>query len=168
VYGSYTETVRPTDTTGDLQERLARHGARLLVETLNAIEAGALDPQPQAGEAATYAPKLTTADARIDWAAPARAVDRRIRAMTPAPGAWTEFRDGRLKLYGVQPPTADARDELAPGELAVTDAGVRVGTGTTALTLADVQPPGRQRMSAMAWARGARLGPAERLGRPTT
>jgi methionyl-tRNA formyltransferase len=168
VYGSYTETVRPTDTAGDLQERLARHGARLLVETLNAIEADALDPQPQAGEAATYAPKLTTADARIDWTAPAVAVDRRIRAMTPAPGAWTEFRDGRLKLYGVQPPTPDARDELAPGELAVTGAGVRVGTGTTALMLADVQPPGRQRMSAMAWARGARLGPAERLGRPST
>jgi methionyl-tRNA formyltransferase len=168
VYGSYTETVRPTDTAGDLLERLARHGARLLVETLDAIDAGVVEPQPQPADAATYAPKLTTADARVDWAAPARAVDRRIRAMTPAPGAWTEFRDGRLKLYGLQPPApAEAAEQsLEPGEPALTDAGVRVGTGTSALTLADVQPPGRQRMPAAAWARGARLRPGDRLGRP--
>jgi methionyl-tRNA formyltransferase len=167
VFGSYTEAVRRGDTAGDLLGRLAEHGAHLLLATLDGIESGTVQPQPQRNDVATYAPKLSPADARIDWAAPAAAIDRRIRACTPAPGAWTEFRDQRLKLFGVTPPAPDeppARRE-PPGTLVVDAAGVHVSTGSSALTVADVQPPGRQRMAALDWARGARIRPGEKLGR---
>jgi methionyl-tRNA formyltransferase len=167
IFGSYTEPVLPSDTAGDLLERLAVHGARLLVSTLDGIESATLHPRPQPADGVTYAPKLTSADARIDWAAPLARVCRLIRACTPSPGAWTEFREQRLKLFGIGP-SASAQPRtrrLAPGELDATRTTVRVGTGTAELTLADVQPPGRQRMAALAWARCARLEPGERFGR---
>ena len=85
-----TEPVRPTDTTGDLLDRLAHSGVRLLVDTLDGIETGTLEAVPQPAEFVSFAPKITPADARVDWKLPAHVVDRLIRACTPEPGAWTE------------------------------------------------------------------------------
>ena len=163
VYGVVTEPVRPTDTSGDLLDRLAVAGARLLVATLDGIEDGTLLAHPQSSDGLSWAPKLTAADAEVDWSAPAVRVDRLIRACTPAPGAWTTFRGDRLKLGPVRadPQAAD----LGPGQLRADRDGVRVGTGTRAVLLGEVQPQGKRVMPADAWARGARLGPAERLGR---
>src|SRR5918995_6232297 len=98
VYGLVTEQIRPTDTTGDLLARLAESGAGLLVATLDGIEDGTLVATPQPTEGVSSAPKLTVADAAVDWMAPALRIDRLVRACTPSPGAWTTFRGERLKL----------------------------------------------------------------------
>jgi len=161
VLGRLTETVRPDDTSGALLERLAGAGAELLVASLDAIEQGRAEPVPQPADGVSLAPKLTVEDARVDWTHPALAVDRRVRGCTPAPGAWTTFRDQRLKLAGpLRRPVAEDDadgDPLAPGELRVTRDGVLVGTATTPLGLGEVQPPGKRPMPAPDWARGARV-----------
>src|SRR2546429_381235 len=81
--------------------RLSQSGAQLLVATLDGIEAGTLQPVPQPGEGVSFAPKITPADARVDWKLPAHVVDRLIRACTPEPGAWTELEGARVKLWPV-------------------------------------------------------------------
>ncbi|SDD06946.1 methionyl-tRNA formyltransferase [Geodermatophilus telluris] len=162
VFGVVTEPIGPRDTAGDLLGRLAVSGARLLVATLDGIAAGELVPQPQPAEGVSLAPRIETADARVDWALPAHVVDRRVRGVTPAPGAWTTWRGDRLRVGPVQPlPEAP---ELAPGEVAAGPGGVVVGTGRGAVRLGDVQPAGKRLLPAADWARGARPAPGERLG----
>src|SRR4051812_26161869 len=102
VFGMLTTEIGPRDTSGELLERLAVDGARLLVATLDGIAEGSLRPQPQPADGVTIAGKLTPTDARVDWSAPALRVDRLVRACTPIPGAWTTFRDRRLKLGPVE------------------------------------------------------------------
>lgn len=89
VLGTMTETIRPRDTAGDLLGRLSESGAGLLVATLDGLEAGELRPVPQPTDGVSHAGKLTVDDARVRWTDPALAVDRHIRSVTPAPGAWT-------------------------------------------------------------------------------
>ncbi len=161
VFGTVTETIAPTDTAGDLLDRLSRSGARLLVDVLDAIEAGTARAVPQPADGVSYAPKLTAEDARVRWSEPALAVDRRIRAGTPAPGAWSTLRGERVKLGPVRP--VEDQDALAPGELRVERSRVLVGTATTPVALGQVQPAGRRPMAAVDWARGARIEPGERL-----
>ena len=162
VFGTVTELVRHDDTSGDLLERLARSGSRLLVATMDGIEDGTLEPRPQPGDGVSLAPKISVEDARIDWTAPALRVDRVVRGCAPAPGAWTLFRGERLKLGTVR--LAAGRSELAPGEIAVAKNTVRVGTGSHEIELGEVQPQGKKRMAAGDWARGSRLEAGERLG----
>ncbi|RSZ63541.1 methionyl-tRNA formyltransferase [Corynebacterium hylobatis] len=151
VLGTVTETIRPTDTADDLLTRLAHSGSELLAATMDGLEAGAIVPQPQTGEP-TYAPKITTEDARVDWQRPAFAVDRHIRAHTPGPGAWAMLGEDRIKL-GPVTPDAEVTD-LAPGEVRVDKNTVTVGTGSGAVTLGQAQPPGKKMMNAADWARG--------------
>ncbi|KRV50398.1 methionyl-tRNA formyltransferase [Wenjunlia vitaminophila] len=162
VFGVVTEEIRTTDTSGDLLDRLARSGARLLVATMDGIADGSLQAVPQPADGVTLAPKITVGDARVDWAAPALRVGRLVRGCTPSPGAWTTFRGERLKLAPVR--LDRERGDLLPGELAVERNAVRVGTGSHAVELTEVQPQGRKRMRAADWARGTRLEPGERLG----
>jgi methionyl-tRNA formyltransferase len=161
VYGTLTEQIRPTDTSGDLLARLATEGAGLLVAVLDAIEAGTARAHPQPADGVSMAPKITVEDARVRWDDPAFAVDRRIRACTPAPGAWTTLRDERLKLGPVRPVANAAA--LAPGELLVERTQVLVGTATTPVVLGEVRAAGKKPMSASDWARGLRLNPGETL-----
>ena len=170
VLGRLTETVRPRDTAGDLLERLATAGAGLLVATLDGFEDGELTPVPQPSEGVSHAPKLTVQDARVDWSLPALAIERRVRGCTPAPGAWTTFRDVRLKLgpltlrdHGKSAREQTFHDHEGVGEVHVTRDGVWVGTGSTPVALGDVQPPGKRPMPALDWARGARPEPGERF-----
>ncbi len=161
VYGVLTEPVGPRDTAGDLLGRLAVSGAGLLVATLDGIESGQLDAQPQPAEGVSLAPKITIDDARVRWDEPALAVDRRIRACTPGPGAWTVLGEARIKLWPLAAPpapagTSDAGRPLAPGELRVQRTSVLAGTATGPVELGDVQPPGKRRMPAADWARGLR------------
>ncbi|MGY2002997.1 methionyl-tRNA formyltransferase [Blastococcus sp. SYSU DS1024] len=162
VYGTLTEPIRPRDTAGDLLGRLAVSGAELLVATLDGIAAGALEARPQPAEGVSLAPKVETADARVDWALPAHVVDRRIRGVTPAPGAWTTWRGERLRLGPVTPlPDGPA---LGAGEVRAEGREVLVGTGNRPVRLGDVQPAGKRMFAATDWARGARPAPGERLG----
>ncbi|MEU0224865.1 methionyl-tRNA formyltransferase [Streptomyces sp. NPDC006284] len=162
VYGTVTETVRPTDTSGDLLTRLAFAGAGLLAATMDGIEDGSLEAVPQPADGVTLAPKITVEDARIDWTAPALRVDRVVRGCTPAPGAWTTFRGERLKLVQAVP-VAD-RSDLAPGQLAAGKNNVYVGTGSYAVELLWVQPQGKKPMRGADWARGVRIAEGESLG----
>lgn len=150
VLGTMSETIRPTDTADDLLTRLAYAGADLLVETMDALEDGTAAPQPQP-EDGTYAPKIATADARVDWQAGSNEVDRAVRAYTPGPGAWTQLAGERFKIGPVTPAGAA---ELAPGEVAFGKNEVRVGTGDGDVVLGTVQPPGKKMMAAADWARG--------------
>src|SRR6516225_1958326 len=155
VYGVMTQPIGPEDTAGDLLARLATAGAALLVQTLDGIESGDLRAIPQPADGVSHAPKLTTEDARVRWAAPALAVGRQIRACTPAPGAWTTLGDARLKLWPVRDCAAAPNGEtqhpgepLRPGELRVAKSAVLVGTATHLVQLGDVQPGGKRRMPA--------------------
>jgi methionyl-tRNA formyltransferase len=160
-YGLMTQTIRPDDTAGDLLERLAEGGAGLLVQTLDGIEDGTLEAREQPAEGVSFAPKISVEDARVEWTEPAVAVDRRVRACTPSPGAWTTYARERVKLGAVRPVD---RERLAPGALEVTKNAVFVGTGTGPVQLGRVRPTGRKEMSAADWARGLRLESGARLG----
>jgi methionyl-tRNA formyltransferase len=164
VYGVVTEPVRPDDTTGQLLERLSHSGAELLVATLDGIEAGTIQAVPQPGEGVSFAPKITPADARVDWKLPAHVVDRLIRACTPDPGAWTEFEGARLKLGPVSLDAPPVPLDLGPGEVLAERQAVFVGTGSHPVRLGEIQAEGKRRMTAADWTRGLRpVGPA-RLG----
>ncbi|MDN5764303.1 MAG: methionyl-tRNA formyltransferase [Humibacillus sp.] len=167
VFGMMTETIRPTDTAGDLLSRLSEAGAGLLVATLDGIETGDLVAEPQAAEGVSLAPKLEVEDARVAWSQSAMTVDRRVRGCIPAPGAWTTFRGERLKIGPVSlgaPEGLTGHDTVAPGALLVTKRDVVVGTGTGPVRLGEVQPHGKKTMPASDWARGARIENGERVG----
>ncbi|MBT0568022.1 methionyl-tRNA formyltransferase [Williamsia sp. CHRR-6] len=154
-YGTLTERIRPTDTAGDLLDRLSSAGAELMVATLDGLDRGDLVAVPQPAEGVSVAPKVSTADARIRWEQPAHIVDRRVRAAIPAPGPWTRLGEQRLKI-GVVTPVPDA-DALAAGAVRAGKREVLVGTGSTPVRLSTVQPPGKKAMIAADWARGAHL-----------
>ena len=162
VFAAVTEPIRPDDTAGDLLHRLSVSGARLLVTTLDGIEDGTLTPtpQPESDGQLSYASKISVDDARIDWKEPADVVDRLIRACFPAPGAWTTFEGERFKINSAR--ISDA--VLPPGVLDVTKRSVRVGTGTQALALGEVQAQGKKPMAAADWARGVSFDTEPRLG----
>ncbi len=166
------------ETSGDLLGRLALSGAALLVGSLDAIEAGTATYSPQPSEGVTLAPKLTIDDAHLHWADDAVALDRRIRGCTPAPGAWTVFREQRLKV--VQARVVDtgspemtpgavggATPDTVPGTLLVSKRTVHVATGAGLIELVTVQPHGKKAMAASDWARGVRIEAGERLGEST-
>jgi len=160
VYGTVTEVIRPDDTAGQLLSRLACAGATLLVATLDGIAEGTVHPVAQPTDGVSYAPKITVQDAHLDFDAPAFAVHRQLRAVTPAPGGWVQFRNQRL---GVGPMQLTDVDDLAPGELRVTKRQVLVGTATRALQLGEITVPGKRTVAAPDWARGARPQPGERF-----
>ena len=155
VYGVVTETIRTTDTAGDLLERLAVSGAALLETTLDGIADGSLTAVPQPADGVTVAPKVTVEDARVRWDLPAHVVDRRIRAVTPNPGAWTMIGDLRVKLGPII--VEETSDGLAPGAIRVERKGVHIGTSSQPVRLGQIQAPGKKPMNAADWARGARL-----------
>jgi len=161
VYGVLTEAIRPADTAGDLLDRLSVAGAELLVATLDGLEAGEIEARDQPADGVSLAPKITAADARVNWRNPAAAIDRLIRACTPEPGAWSELGGVRVKLW----PVAAAGENigaigdhlLAPGELRPERDRILAGTGTTPVQLGDVQAHGKRRMRAADWVRGLRI-----------
>lgn len=149
------EPILHEDTAGTLEARLARVGADLLVEVLDRLEAGGLTPRAQDASEATFAPKLTPADARIDWSLSAAEIANRVRAFDPRPGAWGMLGGRRLKVWRAR--VSAERPAGAPGTLRF-DAGekmiVEVGGGR--LLLEEVQPEGGRRMSAAEFIRGHR------------
>jgi methionyl-tRNA formyltransferase len=143
VYGTLTEPVRATDTSGDLLDRLAVAGAELLVATLDGIEDGTVLAVPQPADGISFAPKLTPDDARVDWKMPAHLIDRQIRGCTPDPGAWTDFESTRLKLWPVtltRPSGSAASGSAASAASAAVVAGP-AASGAAVDAAADGAPP---------------------------
>lgn len=160
IFGTLTEPIGDGDTAGELLDRLAVAGSRLLMSTMDGIEDRTLEARPQPLDGVSYAGKVSVDDAHVDFTAPARAIDRLIRSVTPEPGAWAVFRGDRLKLFRA---SVAIGAPLPSGELVVRRDEVLVGTADTPVRLDQVQPAGKKRMTAAEWARGARLEPGERL-----
>jgi methionyl-tRNA formyltransferase len=155
VYSRAEVPIGPADTLDSLRSTLVDEGTRLLVQSL---EAGLGEPEPQQGEV-VYAEKLTADDLRLAWSRPAAELDRVVRVG----GAWTNFRDKRLKVHAARP-LPDLIEGASPGSLGDGDGdGVVVATGEGRLDLLEVQPEGKARQSAKDWANGARPASGEVL-----
>lgn len=161
-FGVMTERIRPTDTAGDLLDRLAEGGAELLVRTLDGIADGSLEARDQPGEGLSFAPKILVEHAEIDWTDSAVRIDRQIRACTPGPGAWSLWEGERFKIGAVR--VAADHERLEPGVLEVTKNAVFVGTATQPVELGEVKANGRKQMRAADWARGVTVPDGARLG----
>ena len=143
------------ETAGQLTDRLSRGAAELCGRKLEDAVAGALRSEPQDVDLATYANKVTGAEARLDFELPTCEVERAIRAFNPRPGAHAYWRGRRIKIYvGRVVP-----GRLAPGRLTVDGSGVRVGAADGCIELVTVQPEGSRPMEAAAWVRGVRGDP---------
>lgn len=180
---SVREPILPDETAGELTVRLSEIGAAALVEALALLAAGVAQEVEQDHDAATYAPKIDRVTARVDWSRPAVEVAALVRAMDPVPGAWTRLDDAPLKLFR---PTPWSRSEMealggkspatnggprastraaSPGTVvrATAEEGVLVAAGDGAVAFAEVQPPGRRRMSAADWIHGRGVEVGRRL-----
>jgi methionyl-tRNA formyltransferase len=143
--------VTPQTTAGRLHDALAALGADLIRVALEMLARGALMPEPQDEAYATYAPKITAADGRLDWTQPAEALERRVRAMAPWPGAWFEHAGTRYKVGAAE--LAGGAGE--PG--VVLDDALTVACGSGALRLLELQRPGRAMLPADEFLRGVKL-----------
>jgi len=144
------------DTAGDLHDRLASAGGALLVNHLDGVLAGTLEPREQDESLATYAPRITSADARLDWARPAGELARAIRAYNPVPGAWFLLGDERIKCWEAE---ASAGSDAAAGTILEAGRhGVVVACGEGALRLLRLQRPGKRPVTAGEFAAQADLG----------
>lgn len=161
VIASATTPIGPDETAGELTDRLAQLGGALLERELPAYLAESTQPAPQDESRATWAPKLTTADGELHLTEPAEALARRIRAMTPEPGAWTTFNGQRL---GVLRATVAGGRGVQHGTLELRDGVPHVAAGAGWLRLDEVRPAGKRAMSGADWARGLRLRAGDRLG----
>ncbi|WP_299024866.1 methionyl-tRNA formyltransferase [uncultured Thermanaerothrix sp.] len=147
------EPIREDDNAGTLSQRLAELGAQLLIETLPEYIAGRLVPQPQDERLATYAPMLKKEDGRLDCQQPAEVLVRKVRAFTPWPGAFLEFRGAPLKVLRAHKVDITA---LQPGQRGILDNCPAIGTVAGSLVLDEVQPAGKRPMAGADFLRGAR------------
>jgi methionyl-tRNA formyltransferase len=151
--------IHPDETAGELGWRLARLGAPLLVRALRDYIEGTLVPRPQEGHP-TYAPKISSEQARVDWARSSATIRNLVRGLNPEPGAWSTLRGTRLKVWDVE--SAVDATGLVVAELRAGD-GLVAGTGNGAVELREVQLAGRRRMTGRELARGLRLRRGERM-----
>ena len=150
--------IKPHETTGTLERRLAGLGADLLLEQLPAILAGRLEAVPQDSALSSYAPLITKRQGRLDWTRPARVLARCVRAFDPWPVAHATWGDRPLRLWQAQPLAGDGRE---PGRvLNISRHGMDLATVSGVLRVREVQLPGRRRMPALEAARGAPLAEA--------
>ncbi len=140
--------IGPTETTGDLHDRLAEMGADLIVRTLATFDT--LTPVPQPEDGVTYAVKVDKSEAKVDWTRDAKAVDRQIRALSPFPGAWCDVNGERLKLL-----RSVAVENSAPPGTHMGDFVIACGKG--AVRILDAQREGKRPMTAQDVLRGMSL-----------
>ena len=148
------EVPMPNGTSGEVLNQLARSGAAQLAKAMDLVAAG-ISPRPQPAEGVTIAPKITVAEARIDWSRPAADLRNLVMGCSPDPGAWCELEGERFKV--LRAGTGEAMD-VAAGQLHVTKKQAFVGTGRGTLELLEVQPAGKRRMPAIDWARNGAHG----------
>ena len=146
-------------TTADqLFESLANLGVEPVLKTLDLIERGER-PSPQEDKGATRAYKLSKEEGLIDWNSDAEAINRKINAFNPDPGAWSNFRGQIIKINKVRVSNESAN----AGVLKAVEKSIYIGTATSALELLEVTPSGKAQMSATSWANGARLNATDML-----
>ncbi|HET8649445.1 MAG TPA: methionyl-tRNA formyltransferase [Gemmatimonadales bacterium] len=162
VYQRVETPIGPQETAGELTTRLADLGARALLETVQQLEQGPLIPAPQDDGAATFAPKIERAMARLDWGESAPALSRRVRAFDPAPGAWSTLDGAEIKFFGARTAGGEAA-AAQPGTVLETGDELAIATGNGVLRIAEVQPAGRKRLGVAAWARGRGAAPGQRF-----
>ena len=155
--------IGPRETAGELFVRLAPLGAEALLEAIDGLAAGRLTARPQDGAAATHAAMLTKADGAIDFAGPADRVAARIRGVDPWPGAVAMLRGARVKLFGAAPAEPPPPPAPPGTVLAADDRGLLVACGAGAVAIAEVQVPGRRRVTAAELARGRGIAPGDVL-----
>lgn len=154
--------ISPQETGGTLHDRLAQLGAKSIVEALECLAHGTIAPQPQPTTGVTYAAKITTRDARVDWSAPAESVARMIRALDPIPGAHALLGRQMLKLWSAKVHDRDA--DQPPGTILGADAeGIRVACGSGVLIVTELQRPGAKRLPSREFVRGFPVRAGERF-----
>lgn len=161
--------IGPTETSGELESRLALLGARMALQVVDRIGAGTVVPLPQDDTLTTKAPKLTKEHGAIDWSRPADAVCNHIRAMQPWPTAFTYWhRQGRepLRLIVAAAAPGEGTDGIPPGTVLIPEGSdLRVATGgNTSVILRELQPAGKRRMSVADFLRGHPALPGDYLG----
>jgi methionyl-tRNA formyltransferase len=155
------DSIAPYDTAETVASRLAAMGARLMVETLQRLQAGSVHPRPQDNSKASLAPILKKEDGLIDFSRSAAEISNRMRGFQPWPGAYTKFRGKSLQIAQAQP----ADDVLPPAELRGENNRLLVGCGhQTSLELLEVQLEGKKRVPARDFIHGYRPRPGEKLG----
>ena len=155
-----TVQIMPTERASDLNRRLAPQGADLLMETLQGLWSGTLQPTPQDHEAATFAPLIRKEDGLVDWSLSATAIYNRLRGFDPWPGIYSFFRGKRLRIRAAH---VEPEGGLAPGGIAADDTQVSVGCGVGRLVLEEVQLEGRKPVGALDFVRGYRVESGEVL-----
>ncbi|MBE3577340.1 MAG: methionyl-tRNA formyltransferase [Limnochordales bacterium] len=152
-----TTPVGQDENAGELEERLAHLGARLLLDTLDGLEKGSLVPKPQPEEGVTYAPKVTDEEGRLDFTRPAEELVRRIRAFTPDPGAFTFLGSQRFKIWKAHAATdllPGGGEAAEPGQVVSVHPALTIRTGDGLLVVDMLQPAGKRPMSAADYLRG--------------
>ena len=148
------------DTGGSLHDKLAALGARLIVRALDGLARGELRAAPQSEARASYAAKIGKAEADIDWRDDAAAIERKVRAFNPQPGAAARARGAGLKIWRAAAVVAQG----APGTvLAAGPAGIVIACGSGALQVQELQRAGGKRLAAAQFLAGFALAPGERL-----
>ena len=154
--------IDPSDTSASLQHKLAPLGARMMCDTLDALARGPVTETAQPAEGVTYASKIEKAEAEIDWAQSAVAIDRRVRAFNPWPVAQTRYQGAQLRIWaagvpGAGLPAAGVPSAPAGSVIAQSDAGIDVACGEGVLRLTRLQSPGRSQCSAADFLRSQSL-----------
>jgi len=150
------------ETAATLHDRLSVLGGELIVKTLNGLLDGSVVPVPQNNEAATHAAMLSKAEGEIDWSAPARIIDCRLRGMTPWPGAFTFLNGKRLRIHKTQP--LDTTATAVPGTVVTRGTELVVATGEGLLRIVELQGANGKRMPAEAFLRGNPIETEARMG----
>ena len=155
--------IGPEEAAGELEDRLAREGATLLVEAVRLIARGEAPRRPQDHSRAAYVGRLSKADGQVDWNRPAPHLVNHVRAMNPWPSAYTVWRGGLLKIWRAR--VAGGAGGGPPGlVLAAGEDGITVAAGEGALVLLEVQAEGGRRLPAGEFLRGHPIRPGDRLG----
>ena len=155
--------ILPNDNAQALHDKLVEIGARAIVADLQHYSQRNSQPQPEHG--ITYAHKLSKADAQIDWSQPAEAIERRIRAFNPVPGAWCDYHGKPLKIWAAQAYPANG----AAGSVLQADKnGIQVACGSGSLLIQTIQPAGSARMEAAAFLAGHPVAVGNRFGAENT
>jgi methionyl-tRNA formyltransferase len=155
--------IQPEETAGSLHDRLAEEGARVLVETLDLLKRGSLEPRVQESSQATYAPMLAKEDGRVDWHEDAKRICCRIRGLDPWPGSFTFWQGKRLKLFGCRALSVSTQAEPGTVIAAAAD-GLKVAAGEGAVLIETVQLEGRRPLAVTDFLKGHHFQVEDKLG----